>query len=324
MFNDLIDDSSRHALVACEQTRRLEGIVTRTASGWNGTSRNLMLLVDSLGQIESAGVINMQAVVQALSQTNRLLAGGVLGVDVARTTRNLSGIANGLILMGTLDKRITQGVTGISGGDPLSAVNTVGTGINASIAAAGQVFDSVQRVFNATFNPASSQGQGASSIEPTTLSPRDLLGGFGGGLSSAGASHAHLLVLTAQSGESYYFNLSTAGFDTLRRQTSYNVASQDRLTRRTALQAVSKGGESITVSGAIFTRKSGGGQLNRLRDIGYSMTPLNLITGYGDALGRWYLTRIEEEQSGLFTDGMPRKQQFTLEFQRYGEDYTNL
>ena len=34
--------------------------------------------------------------------------------------------------------------------------------------------------------------------------------------------------------------------------------------------------------------------------------------------------RIEEEQSGLFADGMPRKQQFTLEFQRYGEDYQNI
>ena len=296
--------------------------MTRTANGWNGTNQNLMVLIDSLSRIENSGVINMQAASQALSQANKLLASGVLGVDVARTTRNLSSIANSLILMGTFGKRITQGVTGISGGNPLSVVNSVGTGINASITATGQILDSVQRVFNTTFNPAVSQG--APDIELTTLSPRDLLSGFGGGLSNAGASHAHLLVLTAQSGESYYFNLSTAGFDTLRRQTNYNVASQDRLTRRTALQAVSKGGESIIVSGAIFTRKSGGGQLNRLRDIGYSMTPLNLITGYGDALGRWYLTRIEEEQSGLFTDGMPRKQQFTLEFQRYGEDYTNL
>jgi phage protein U len=54
------------------------------------------------------------------------------------------------------------------------------------------------------------------------------------------------------------------------------------------------------------------------------MLPVNLTSGYGENFGRWYLARIEEEQSGLFTDGMPRKQQFTLEFQRYGEDYQNI
>lgn len=308
--------------MACEQTRRLDGMVARTAGTWDSSTQNLILLVDSLSKIENAGVINMQAAGQALSQANRLLANGMLGADVARTTRNLNSIANSVASMTGYGNGIRQGVTGISGGNPQSIINGVGTGINASTTSTGQILSDVRRAFNAAFNPVSQNP--LDNIELTTLSPSDLLGGFGGGLSNAGASHAHLLVLTAQNGESYYFNLSTAGFDTLRRQTNYNVASQDRLTRRTALQAVSKGGESITISGAIFTKKSGSGQLDRLRNIGYSMTPLNLVTGYGDTLGQWYLTRIEEDQSGLFTDGMPRKQQFTLEFQRYGEDYTNL
>ncbi|MBX3615968.1 hypothetical protein [Nitrosomonas sp.] len=39
-------------------------------------------------------------------------------------------------------------------------------------------------------------------------------------------------------GEDYYFNLSTAGFDTLRRQTDDNVAAQERLTRTNALRAM--------------------------------------------------------------------------------------
>jgi phage protein U len=139
---------------------------------------------------------------------------------------------------------------------------------------------------------------------------------------------AHLLILSGSSAAgplSFYFNLSTAAYDTLIRKTDYRVASQERLIRRPALQAVGPGGESITVKGSIFTaRKSGAGQLNKLRAIGAAMQPLTLTTGYGEVLGIWYLVSIEEEQSALLKDGVPRKQEFSLEFQRYGEDSPNL
>lgn len=322
MFDELIDTSSRHAFFACEQTRRLDGIITRNANSWSGSAQELVLLVDSLSKIENSSVFNMQAAGHVLSQANRLLTSGLFGVDVARTTRNLNGIANAISLMVSFGNRIKQGVMGISGGDPLSAINGIGAGINNAITETGQISNNVRRAFDASFNPAMQKP--LKDVELTTLRPSDLLSGFGGGLPGAGASHRHLLVLTVLSGESYYFNLSTAGYDTLRRQTNYNVASQDRLTRRSALQAVSKGGETITLSGAVFTSQSGAGQLDKLRNIGYAMMPLNLTTGYGETLGQWYLIRIEEEQTGLFTDGMPRKQQFTLEFSRYGEDYQNI
>ncbi|MGV8899994.1 MAG: phage tail protein [Burkholderiaceae bacterium] len=141
---------------------------------------------------------------------------------------------------------------------------------------------------------------------------------------ATGAS-PHLLILTSDSGASFYFGLSTAAFDSLKRSTKYNVASQERLQRPEALQSVSQGGESINISGAIFTTtKSGGRQIERLRTIGAAMLPVQLATGYGDILGRWYLTQIDEEQSALMSDGAPRKQQFTLEFKRYGDDYQKL
>ena len=198
----------------------------------------------------------------------------------------------------------------------------MGGAINNAVFATAGIFDALQRAFDAAFNP--DMQNPLSSVETTVSRPSDLLSGFGAGLPGAGASQAHLLVLTTLSGVSFYFNLSTAGFDTLRRQTDYNVASQERLTRTNALQAVSKGGETITLSGIIFTKQSGSGQLDRLRRIGYEMLPMSLISGYGESFGQWYLVRIEEDQSYLFSDGMPRKQQFTLEFQRYGEDYQNI
>ncbi|MEO4031102.1 phage tail protein, partial [Chromobacterium vaccinii] len=66
------------------------------------------------------------------------------------------------------------------------------------------------------------------------------------------------------------------------------------------------------------------GHVDALRAIGDALEPVTLTTGYGEHLGRWYLTRVQEEQSHLFADGAPRKQSFSLEFTRYGEDYRNV
>ncbi|WP_035546349.1 phage tail protein [Burkholderia sp. 9120] len=153
--------------------------------------------------------------------------------------------------------------------------------------------------------------------------------GAGGLLSglSAGASAAtpHLMTLSSDAGDTFHFNLSTAAFDRLRRTTKYKVASQERLNRPEALQAVSQGGETITLSGVVFAAvQAGAGQLKALRAIGARLVPVQLTTGYGEVLGRWYLQGVDEEQEALMSDGAPRKQTFSLEFGRYGEDYKNV
>ncbi|ORC47096.1 oxidoreductase [Burkholderia sp. A27] len=153
-----------------------------------------------------------------------------------------------------------------------------------------------------------------------------LLSGLLGGASGA---TPHLMTLTSDAGDTFHFNLSTAAFDKLRRTTKYKVASQERLNRQEALQAVSQGGETITLSGVVFAasgagRSAGIRQIDALRAIGDRMVPVQLTTGYGDVLGRWYLQGVDEEQEALMSDGAPRKQTFSLEFGRYGEDYKNL
>jgi len=137
----------------------------------------------------------------------------------------------------------------------------------------------------------------------------------------------HLLVMQPLKAGSapYYFNLDTAAFDQLRRQTRFRWAGQERLSRDTAQQAVSLGEETISIRGAIFPGFKGGlGQLQTLRSIGRQLLPLSLTTGYGEVLGTWCLTSIEEEQSVLLAGGIPRKQGFSLEFVSYGQDLHNV
>jgi len=137
----------------------------------------------------------------------------------------------------------------------------------------------------------------------------------------------HLLILQPQDpkAQPYFFNLDTAAFDELRRSTEFRWASQERLSRRPAQQGVGIGEEKITLKGAIFPGfKAGLKQLDTLRTIGGQLKPLTLTTGYGDVLGTWCLKSIEEEQSALMAGGIPRKQGFTLEFARYGDDMQDV
>ncbi|MBB1616313.1 phage protein U [Pseudomonas protegens] len=137
----------------------------------------------------------------------------------------------------------------------------------------------------------------------------------------------HLLILQplGAGAEPFYFNLDTAAFDELRRQTGFRWAAQERLSRGIAQQAVGQGDDKISLKGAIYPGFKGGlGQLQALRSIGRRLQPLSLTTGYGEVLGTWCLTSIDEEQSHLLAGGIPRKQGFSLEFVSYGNDLQNL
>ena len=79
------------------------------------------------------------------------------------------------------------------------------------------------------------------------------------------------------------------------------------------------GSERITLKGAIYPSFKGG--LKQLDAPQFQQ--LGMTNGYGDVLGNWCLKNIEEDQSAFLQGGIPRKQGFTLEFVRYGDDLQN-
>ncbi|WP_017517024.1 phage tail protein [Pseudomonas nitroreducens] len=186
----------------------------------------------------------------------------------------------------------------------------------------GQLGEQTGRAAAAVNRVAGSLSPALSGILPTTAFAPDLTPA-----PEAVKPFSHLLILQPLAANSapFYFNLDTAAFDQLTRQTEFRWASQERLTRRPAQQSPGLGEERISLKGAIFPNWRGGlAQLDTLRTIGAQLQPLNLTTGYGQVLGLWCLARLEEEQGALLRGGIPRKQTFTLEFIRYGEDLPNV
>ena len=179
----------------------------------------------------------------------------------------------------------------------------------------------------ATASAAISKVVGKVSPGLASMLPTSTFGTSATPLPEAVKPFPHLLILQplTPSAVPFYFNLDTAAFDELRRQTEYRWASQERLTRRAAQQGVGIGDEKLSLKGAIFPGWRGGlKQLDTLRAIAEKLEALNLTTGYGQVLGTWCLARIEEEQEALMAGGIPRKQGFTLEFVRYGDDMSNV
>lgn len=122
----------------------------------------------------------------------------------------------------------------------------------------------------------------------------------------------------------FQFEVNTAAYQALRRNTDYRWAKQDRLTRTPARQFIGKGDDKITLSGRIYPAHAGGlGQLDQMRAMGDSSTPLMLIDGGGKVYGKFVILKVTEMQVNFIAGGKPRRQDFTLEIAAYGDDHTS-
>ena len=119
----------------------------------------------------------------------------------------------------------------------------------------------------------------------------------------------------------YRFSLNTSAYQTLKRSSEYRWPSIERIGQEPLLQAVGQGCDRIDLDGVIYPHFRGGlGQINAMRDSAQRQEPLMLINGQGNVLGRFVITQIEESQNTFLADGAPRKIEFRLSLERYGEE----
>lgn len=126
------------------------------------------------------------------------------------------------------------------------------------------------------------------------------------------------------------FSVETAAYEQLQRNTQYQWASQSRLGHPKlkhlgvggpAYQYIGPGDESISLNGTIYPQYKGGPlQISSLRLAAGLGIAMPLIDNYGYALGRWLIESVQETRSVLFSDGTPRKIDFSVSLKRYNED----
>lgn len=117
------------------------------------------------------------------------------------------------------------------------------------------------------------------------------------------------------------FAVSTTVFQRLRRMTTYRWPSLDRVGRWPARQFTGPGIDKVTLDGVVMpTYRGAAGAVDALRQLALTGQPQQMSAGTGEVFGLWCLEQIEEDRSGLFADGAPRRVAWVLQLARYGDD----
>ncbi|MBF0304199.1 MAG: phage tail protein [Alphaproteobacteria bacterium] len=120
----------------------------------------------------------------------------------------------------------------------------------------------------------------------------------------------------------YRFGIGTAAYQTMRRAAEYRWSEQKRIGRRSAMQYVGPGVETIDFDGVIHPHFRGGlGQIDAMRREASSGEPLMLVSGSGYGLGRWVIVSIEQTDTVFLPGGAPRKVEFRLSLRSYADDF---
>lgn len=120
----------------------------------------------------------------------------------------------------------------------------------------------------------------------------------------------------------FRFCVSTAAYQELQRKNEWRWPTVERIGAKPARQYVGPGDEKISLRGIIYphfvAQKQGLAQTAQMRAAADKGEPLLLVDGTGLVWGDYCILSLEETQTVFFSNGMPRKIEFTIELGAYG------
>lgn len=123
----------------------------------------------------------------------------------------------------------------------------------------------------------------------------------------------------------FVFSLSTLAYQELQRQTNWRHASNSRVGAPPALQFVGRGDDTITLPGIILPELAGSVlSLDALRLMANTGKAWPMVEGTGRIYGLWVIESLSETKTVFFSDGTPRRIEFTLTLKRTDDDRIDL
>ncbi|QXH77427.1 phage tail protein [Pseudomonas salmasensis] len=123
----------------------------------------------------------------------------------------------------------------------------------------------------------------------------------------------------------FVFSLRTAAYQELQRQTDWRHASNNRIGAAPARQFVGRGEDSITLPGIILPELAGSAlSLDALRLMANTGKAWPMVEGSGRIYGLWVIESLSENKTIFFSDGTPRRIEFTLTLKRTDDDRIDL
>lgn len=114
----------------------------------------------------------------------------------------------------------------------------------------------------------------------------------------------------------FVFSIPTATYQSLQRSTNWRHASNSRYGAAPAYQFTGPGEDTITLDGSIVPEFGSQLSLTALRLMGNTGKSFPLIAGNGKIYGMWKLDSVDETQTYFFSNGKPRKVEFSLKLSK--------
>lgn len=121
----------------------------------------------------------------------------------------------------------------------------------------------------------------------------------------------------------FTFSVDTAAYNELQRSATWRWSKTDVAAGLPARQFIGPDTDTVSVRGTIPPHFKGGlEQVDRLRELADRGTPMQLVTGTGEAAGRFIVTSCQETQRVFSVQGQPLHIEFDLALERYDFDST--
>ncbi|MFJ2384272.1 phage tail protein [Pseudomonas protegens] len=123
----------------------------------------------------------------------------------------------------------------------------------------------------------------------------------------------------------FVFSLHTLAYQELQRQTDWRHASNNRFGAPPARQFLGRGEDTITLPGILLPELAGTVlSLDALRHMANTGKAWPVIEGSGRIYGLWIIESLSETKTIFFSDGTPRRIEFSLTLKRIDDDRIDL
>lgn len=123
----------------------------------------------------------------------------------------------------------------------------------------------------------------------------------------------------------FVFTLKTVPYQELQQQKEWRHASNNRVGKRPSLQFVGPDTDTITLSGVLMPAITGGSlSMLALETMAETGKGWPLIEGSGTIYGMYVISSMSRTKSEFFSDGAPRKVEFTITLKRVDESLSEM
>ena len=117
--------------------------------------------------------------------------------------------------------------------------------------------------------------------------------------------------------DQFVFSLPTLAYQEFQRQQEWKHPATSRVGERDAHQDLGEGDDTITLSGWIAPELTGDiTSLDDIRDMASRGEAYVLVEGTGRIFGEFVITQLTEGRTLFYTDGMPRRIEFSVSLKR--------